>query len=166
MTAFDSWRSFWKFSREVARERRYIRTSEAESFLAKVAATCSVRARDVPAGWIGWRAQLGHSWRHEPQIDDEVPCAFCPARMRPLADRAHEGRVNPKGIPCLYLAATLETAVSEVRPWIGSFVSVGQFRTTHPLRIVDCSVHHARKPLFLEEPSEADREQAVWAHID
>ena len=104
MTAFDSWRSFWKFSREVARERRYIRTSEAESFLAKVAATCSVRARDVPAGWIGWRAQLGHSWRHEPQIDDEVPCAFCPARMRPLADRAHEGRVNPKGIPCLYLA--------------------------------------------------------------
>jgi hypothetical protein len=35
------------------------------------------------------------------------------------------------------------------------------------LRIVDCSVHHAQQPLFFfEEPSAADREQTVWAHID
>jgi RES domain-containing protein len=86
--------------------------------------------------------------------------------MKPPADRAQEGRVNPKGIPCLYLATMRETAISEVRPWLGTLVSVAQFRTTRPLRIVDCSVHHARQPLFLEEPSEADREQAVWAHID
>jgi hypothetical protein len=25
-------------------------------------------------------------------------------RMKPLKDRAQEGRVNPKGIPCLYAA--------------------------------------------------------------
>jgi hypothetical protein len=136
MTTFDSWHSFRTFSREVARERRYIRTSEAENFLATVAATCGVRARNASAGWITWRAQLGHGWRREEQIDDELPSAFGPARMKPLADRAQEGRVNPKGIPCLYLATMLETAISEVRPWIGSLVSVAQFRTTRPLRIV------------------------------
>jgi RES domain-containing protein len=166
MTAFDSWRSFWTFSREVARERRYIRTSAAENFLAAVAATCGARASDVRVGWIGWRAQLGHGWRRDEQIDDELPSPFDRARMKPLANRAQEGRVNPKGIPCLYLATELETAISEVRPWIGSLVSVAQFHTSRPLRIVDCSVHHARNPLFFDEPSEVDREQAVWAHID
>jgi hypothetical protein len=97
MTGFDSWQSFRTFSREVARERRYIRTSEAENFLARVAATCGARARDFPAGWIGWRAQLDHDWRYEEQIDDKVPSPCRPARMKPLADRADEGRFELAG---------------------------------------------------------------------
>jgi hypothetical protein len=52
MTAFESWRNFWTFSREVAPERRYIRTPQAESFLAAVAApgrfTIARRARVTP----------------------------------------------------------------------------------------------------------------------
>jgi len=31
--------------------------------------------------------------------------------MKPLRDRAYEGRVNPKGVPCLYLATDPETAM-------------------------------------------------------
>jgi RES domain-containing protein len=168
MTTFVSWRSFQTFEREVVRERRYIRSAQAEEFLGTVAATCGARARDIPVRWIAWRAQLGHDWRHIEEIEDDIPCAYGPARMKPILGRAQEGRINPKGIPCLYLATTLETAISEVRPWIDSLVSVAQFRMMRPLRVVDCSVHQAQRSLvfFFKEPSTADREQAVWAHID
>ncbi|WP_366931004.1 RES family NAD+ phosphorylase [Mesorhizobium sp.] len=48
--------------------------------------------------------------------------------MRPLAGRASEGRANPKGIPCLYMAVDRHTALAECRPWIGSLVSIGAFK--------------------------------------
>jgi hypothetical protein len=87
--------------------------------------------------------------------------------MTPPADRALEGRVNPKGIPCLYLATTKEAAMSEVRPWIGSYVSVAQFRTERNLKIIDCSVYHAKGfQFFWKEPPPRSRERAVWIDID
>jgi RES domain len=72
----------------------------------------------------------------------------------------------PRGIPCLYLASTAETAIAEARPWIGSYVSVAQFRIVRPLRIIDCSQGHNKQPLYLDEPDPAERTAAVWAHID
>ncbi|WP_432289634.1 RES family NAD+ phosphorylase (plasmid) [Aminobacter sp. BA135] len=163
---FESWRSYWHFSQEIRRNRRYVRTPKSDAFLRTVAETCKSRLSDVPSGRIFWRAQLGHGWEHEPQIDDEIPCPFPPGRMIPLSDRAHEGRANPKGIPFLYVATTRDTAMSEVRPWIGAHVSVAQLRTLRKLSIVDCSVNHKRTPLFLEEPPPEKREEAVWSHID
>jgi len=164
--AFESWLSFWNFQREVARERRFVRSPASEQFLQSVAETCRSRVRNVPVGWPLWRAQLGHGWRHQDDIDDEVPCAFPPERMKPLPDRAFEGRANPKGIPCLYLATLEVTALSEVRPWVGSYVSVAQFSTLRPLKVIDCSVAHARIPLHFEEPKAEEKVEAVWAHID
>jgi hypothetical protein len=81
----------------------------------------------LSVGRIFWRAQLGHDWREERQDGEvfEVQCAHSSQRMKPRRDRAPEGRVNPKGIPCLYLATTKEAAMSEVRPWMGSYISVG-----------------------------------------
>jgi hypothetical protein len=43
------------------------------------------------ASWHVWFRASGLS----------VYAAFTPARMKPLKDSAREGRVNPKGIPCL-----------------------------------------------------------------
>lgn len=45
--------------------------------------------------------------------------------------------------------------MSEVRPWIGAFVSVGQFRTRRALTVIDCAWRHDARPLFLdlENPS-------------
>jgi len=165
MATFNSWRSFWTFQHEAGRKRRFVYTTTTKEFLVAVAATCGKRAKDIPLGWIGWRAQIGYDWR---TVRDgaEIQCAYPPLRMKPMTDRACEGRANPKGIPCLYLATTLQTAVSEVRPWAGALVSAGQFRTNRPLRIMDCSVNHARQPLFLSEPSVEKREEAVWSHID
>lgn len=77
-----------------------------------------------------WRAQLGHDLRPEyagEELIDYFPTAYKPERMKPLRDSAREGRANPKGIPYLYIATDKETAMSEVRPWIGSIISAGCF---------------------------------------
>ena len=55
--------------------------------------------------------------------------------------------------------------MSEVRPWLGSFVSCAQFRTTRPLRVVDFSVYQGRVVFYFDEPDDSEKEKAVWAQI-
>ena len=95
--------------------------------------------------------------------------------MKPDAAHARDGRANSAGIPVLYLASTEQTAISEVRPWVGSEVSVAQFRITRELAAIDLTKGHGQlswKNLNLryliskEEPDAETREQAVWIEID
>ena len=168
MSGFKSWRSFWDFERAVRRDFRYVRSPEIEQFLETVLDTAATRQLTLKEGSIFWRAQLGHDWREQDDGEHsfEVPCAHPPARMKPQRDRASEGRANPKGIPCLYLATTKEAAMSEVRPWIGSYISVGQFKLLRALDIIDCSRNHADIRVYFEEPPAKEIEEAVWCHID
>lgn len=85
-----------------------------------------------------WRAQVGHTWRYLEEIEDVIPSAYPPDRMKPLTDRAAEGRANPKGIPMLYLCTSKDAAMSEVRPWLGSMISLGNFEIKRDLLIADC----------------------------
>jgi RES domain len=174
MARFKSWQSYSTFSYEVQRNRRYVRSRDADDFLRTVAATCSDRLRPLRKGYRLWRAQLAY----ELQPVEDTPGVVTPApaprdRMKPRADRASEGRVNPKGIPCLYLSTTADAAMSEVRPWVGSFISVAQFEIVRDLTIVDCSVLHGKyiDLAFLDrnmlEPVPDDRvDDIVWARID
>jgi RES domain-containing protein len=86
--------------------------------------------------------------------------------MKPLRDRAREGRANPKGIPYLYLATREETAVAEVRPWIGSYVSIAQFVLKRNVRVVNCMTDDQRSAMYLREPGAEERERAVWREIE
>jgi len=167
MAEFASWQSYGTFAWSVKRKARYVFEDNVDEFLRTVIATSEGRKRAFPSGRVLWRAQYGHDWETIRQDADEfeVPAPFPSARMKPLPDSAREGRVNPKGIPCLYLATDKETAMAEVRPWLGSYISVGQFRTPKDLVLVDCSVDHGRASIvFFEEPDQ--REKAVWGDID
>jgi RES domain len=170
---FKSWRSFWDFNHAVRRKLRYVRAPEHEEFLKTVAETSHSRKVVMKAGFVLWRAQLGHEYRVEKQGDEVfeiIEAAYSPARMKPLPDKAYDGRANPKGIPCLYLATRKETAVSEVRPWIGSYVSVGQFQILRDVELIDCSRAYKDSSLHFwfqkQEPEPAEREKAVWSDID
>ncbi len=170
MKQFDSWQSYWKFERAVKTRNRYFRDTEIENFLETILDTIESRKRELPQKKYLWRAQLGHGWTPYYQDDeyiDDIPGPCPPERMSPLANEAAEGRANPKGIiPYLYTATSKETAMAEVRPWLGSLISVGQFETQKNMTIIDCSVHHDRIPLFIEEPDAEKIIEAVWAHID
>lgn len=170
---FRSWRSYWHFAREVSRDYRYVRSPETEAFLSAVQTTSESRRVQISKDSLFWRAQVGHDWRRmNSDTDDEIPCAHPRSRMKPLAGRASDGRANPRGIPSLYLATTQEAAMSEVRPWMGGYVSCGQFRTNRPLTVIDCARRYNETPFFFDlndfdkEPDPIERTQAVWAHID
>ena len=170
MGEFRSWNSYRAFARRLQQEKRFIRDPEDEDFLREVLRTSKTRIREIESGFGLWRAQLGHAWRPEYQNGEymgDVPCAYRPERMKPIPGRAKEGRANPTGIPVLYLSTHKETAMSEVRPWIGSMISCAHFNTTRKLNIVDVSVYHRKGfVLFFEEPEASEREKAVWTQID
>lgn len=158
--------AFQKFSREVAFCRRYLRSPGSEQFLRSVASTCKDRLRKIPAGETFWRAQIGHNWVLDAEDGRRTPGPHLETRMKPLPDRASEGRINPKGIPCLYFATSRDVAMSEVQPWIGSFVSVGRFRVNRDLTVADCSLLHDHDVPRVENPSPAEIERFVWTSID
>lgn len=61
-------------------------------------------------------------------------------RMKPRRDRANEGRVSPKEVPCLYTATNAETAMMETRPWAGSVLTVSQLVLLKQVTVIDCTL--------------------------
>jgi hypothetical protein len=92
---------------------------------------------------------LEANWRirdkGEPEeMEEEIP--FFEDRMKPLPSVAKDGRANPRGIGYLYLATTLATAGSELRPWLGASISVSQFQTNRELMLADCTADKKKWP--------------------
>jgi RES domain len=140
--SFSSKNAFREFDRSVRRAYRFARTPAQTDFLNVLAQSSVGRVKKLNEGAHLYRAQLGHGWRKEevsPGEFEEFPSALGEARMVPDPNLVGDGRVNAKGIACLYLSTKEETAALEVRPLIGSHVSIGVFRIMRDLRIVDCS---------------------------
>ena len=176
---FASWRSYRKFEERVMRHRRHIWDRSINSFLETVMQTRQGRDFVIPEGAILWRAQLGVDYTPTRDASGEelveVPMGFSEDRMKPTAQFAGEGRANSWGIPVLYLASTEPTAISEVRPWVGSEVSVAQFKVVRDLNAIDLTQGHGEsswsgltlKQLWGEEEPDAQAKQrAVWIDID
>ena len=136
------------FADHVKREARYILNPAAKGFIAAVLKTSAHRTISYSKGDLFWRAQIAHDEqpvrsrvkgsKGKREFERTIVAADA-QRMTPFPDRAKEGRVNPKGIPCLYLSTDIVTAMSEVRPWIGSYVSVARFSLTKNLKMVNCA---------------------------
>jgi len=59
----------------------------------------------------------------------------------PPSDRVTGGRLNPRAISYLYVASELETAISEIRPWIGASVSLAKCVPQVQMRIKDFTLN-------------------------
>ena len=173
---FAFWGSYRKFEERVKRHRRHIWDQEIEAFLDTVMRTRRNRDTEIPEGALLWRAQLGIDYISAKDPDGvEEPVGFLSARMKPVADFTRESRANSSGIPVLYLASTEQTAISEVRPWVGSEVSVAQFKVTRKLNAIDLTQGHSRSTWGgltlgqlsgVEEADAEAKEKAVWIDID
>jgi RES domain-containing protein len=159
MIEFKSYLNFWNFAESIRREWRFTRSAEQQEFLSAVLHSSYSRRKQIAAGSAVWRAQVGNDWRSENDEDDS--CPFPPERMKPLPYQAAEGRANPKGIPYLYTASDRDTAVAEVRPWVGA-----EFRIQRELTIVNCVSPYRRLRARATEPAAPERERAVWKDID
>lgn len=156
-----------------------------QDFLGSVLATSKGRLRRLPKDQSLFRAQRGFTWRTEPlrtgEEEDEgtevidVETAHPRERMVPKADLVGAGRVNPRGIPVLYLATTLTAAVAEMRPWVGEHVSLARFNVVRDCTVVDCSLNTtgswALEIVDLDttvvpvEPAADAREVGIWGDI-
>ncbi len=166
---FKSYRSYRDFAKSVKWASRFIRTPEDNEFLDNVLQTAKSRHEVVPKGQIIWRAQVGNAWRRDETQDAEFPEPYDRDRMKPRKDLAEEGRANPKGIPYLYAATHEKTAVSEVRPALGAYVSVAQFHPLRNLRVVELTTSTPNRIRIYEEgvePEASIREDCVWHDID
>ena len=168
MPAFESWYAYGLFADRIRRESRHLLDPASTRFLKALIKTSAKRARTIKRGELLWRAQLGHDSKPETigGVTGQVAVPYSAKRMKPLQDRATEGRVNAKGIPCLYLSTDRDTAMSEVRPWIGSYLTVAQFRVFKELRVVDCAAD--TDGMRMGDPSHPrrDREGSVWSGIN
>ena len=177
---FATWRSYQRFAQGVRHGRRYVYEPIARAFLDTVSATLRDRDVEVPKGTILYRAQQGIDYADYTDesgtvIEGIEPVAFGAQRMKPLTTKAFEGRANATGIAVLYLAIAAETAIAEVRPWLGSELSVAQFRVLRDLKVIDLTRGHDKSSLDLmnfavlsgeREATPKEKEKAVWTDID
>jgi hypothetical protein len=77
------------------------------------------------------------------------------------------GRANPPGIPYLYLANTPETALAEMRPWVGESLTLAIFETQRPLSLVLCraGTENESDLLFDENPPKEKVARITWSTI-
>ena len=172
MMAFKSPDAYFQFARKVKSTNRHIRDADDLKFLATLLAQARRDEREatIRKGTILWRAQLGSGWEPiwdgKKYSDDFTEGPFPKERMKPLRDRAREGRANPQGIPYLYLSTRKETALSEVRPWHRSLISIAQFKTVRDLTIVDFSSDERPHRLSTFGLPRKEWNKAVWYEID
>lgn len=167
--SFKTWRSYWEFRHAVKNNSRFILDKESKDFLNAIEDTCPSRIEIISISSFLWRAQIGCDYVPQYQEDihvDYIPVPFDYKRMNPLKNSASEGRANPKGIPYLYIATDKETAMSEVRPSLGAILSIGKFKPTRELKIIDFSVHQGEMKFFLQEPNDIEKTEAVWTDMD
>ncbi|MBS4199308.1 RES family NAD+ phosphorylase [Bacillus sp. FJAT-49732] len=69
----------------------------------------------------------------------------------PPYDKATSGRVNPRGIPYLYVASDKYTCIAETRPWIGAKVTVATIHANKQLKIIDLSSKEFLSSPFLSD---------------
>jgi hypothetical protein len=144
----EDWQEFTKYLCEA---NRFILSDYWQRFIDTVITTSHKRATRLGKGSRLVRARIGTRWV-EFEDGNEQPCPISPHEMGPPPKQlARAGRANSEGIPYLYLATSIETAVSEVRPWIGSELSIGSFEILSDLRVVDTSGDKARSLLSLYE---------------
>ena len=165
--SFKLWDSYSQFINVVKSKSRFILDDDSKSFLKAIEDTCKSRVLIIPISEPLWRAQIGCCY--EPIIQDDIyvddlPIPFDFDRMKPIKDFASEGRANPKGIPYLYVARDIKTAMSEVRPSLGEIISVGEFKPVKELKIIDFSKHKGK--FFVRLPTQKDIDEAVWRDMD
>jgi hypothetical protein len=108
-----------------------------------------------------YRARLGGV-----EVDYVVRKPFLAADMGvPPKTRVTAGRANPAGIPYLYVAEKEQTAVSEIRPFLGGKVTVASVRPRNSLQVVDLTEVRPLGSLFGHEELKMELEKNALLSI-
>jgi hypothetical protein len=169
MSEFQSWDSFETFSTSIRETSRFCLNSEAREFLETVQATSMKRKRVIPKGSIYWRARKGHTLGHKHPPFDDLPVLlpYPEVGMKPLPKSPSDGRCTPKDMPSyVYVASDATTAISELRPAVGDYISVAKIELALDVLLVDCTGYEGDDYVhYADELPPEERESVVWAAI-
>ncbi|MDF2434769.1 MAG: hypothetical protein JWP44_4400 [Mucilaginibacter sp.] len=164
---FRSDEDYEHFADYVRRRSRYVLDGQQNEFVEAVIQTSKKRTTAMPSGQVLWRAAQGYVYKPKEEGVHPHDVFFLNSiaphpleRMTPLRDSAKEGRVNPKGIPCLYTATDPETAMMETRPWAGSVLTVSQLVLLKQITLVDRTL--ANEFDLVRSPTQAQLESNNW----
>lgn len=141
----DGWRhgALWRRFREAILHRQRFFNDPAKSFLAEIFDGIQNQSDidNKPAFYrlapgeepLFYRARIVHD------EDTFKAIAKDPAGLMgpPPANLRRAGRMNAAGIAVFYGATEKETAVAELRPAVGSLISVAAFRVHRPIHVLD-----------------------------
>jgi hypothetical protein len=167
MSVFESGYGYWDFARTVRNERRWVFEGKARNFLSALRAASKSRAYQLKSGSRLWRAQVGFRLR-EDEHGGESEHPLPEDRMVPDPRYIKNGgRANPPGFAYLYLANTPETALAEMRPWVGESLTLAIFELQQDVCLVVCRPGPENPPywLFEEKPSAEELGKYVWNDI-
>ena len=147
---FKDMYTYRTFCNYVLRTNRHMLDDNGQQFLDRLLSQADSRIRLIRKGEIFYRAQLGSRpvrsgiqrvvvGQNLGQSAEKIAAPFTKKRMKPISGSATEGRVNSRGIPCLYVATDLYTAVAEMRGGLRQHVSVATLRAKRNLRVIDCT---------------------------
>ncbi len=145
---------------------RYVLEDPYKEFLKILVETAKGRTDTIPTGTVYYRARNDFETRKVGVRKKQYPLRKEKMRM-PLADLAEEGRINPFGIPALYLAEDERTAIAEARPLLRELVTVAEAKLLSEIRVVNAiQPDRAVCSPFKEEATDAEKESRVWYDVD
>jgi RES domain-containing protein len=153
--SFADLHAFSRLIRELRFENRFFLSEGPSRFLAGlIKYTKQYKTHSFSSGQHFYRARV-HEFRME-------VASYPLDRMgSPPSHKATHGRLNPVGIPYLYLANDIDTAVSEVRPWIGCQITVAEFALQHDVSVINFS-----NKVFTSVPSgDAAAAEFTWREL-
>lgn len=124
--AFFGERTWKDFATQIKHERRYHASVENKEVLGNI---LNALARDIDSSEGTWFRARNWNNKTKPPSFDEL--------REPDPCKSAEGRMSPKGVRCLYLADTKETAMAEIRSAVHDEVAILQLRPNRTLKILD-----------------------------
>lgn len=109
----------------------------------------------LPGGTTLYRARINDG------IESSKPFAIEHMGAPPIHLAGH-GRLNPRGIPYLYLASDKLTAVSEVRPWVNCHITVAEFVLSADCKFINFSKKHM---VNIPEGEEYEGPEFTWREL-
>ena len=154
--SFGDIAAFSKLIREIRFENRFFLSEVPTKFVAGLIKYAKqFKIHQFSASSRFYRARVHEFKMVEPH--------YSPEQMgSPPAHKTTHGRLNPVGIPYLYLASNIDTAVSEVRPWIGCNITAAEFTLNRDISVVNFS-----KNVFTNVPSgtEYAAAETTWLEL-
>jgi hypothetical protein len=104
--------------------------------------------------YLGKKIEKGAEFFYRARINLETESIDISRMGKPPEKKTSNGRANPIGIPYLYVASSIDTAIAEVRGYKGEFTTIAEFEMNNELELADL-----RNPKSTISPFELDEDE-------